>query len=169
MRVAARARVLTLPPPSPRRHRIDKSLAPIDGMPCGHPNCVTGKGPCPGCGRVGAKGRSHPPPEPQSPSRPTPSPASTPSPPLSPLPLLGEETGGTALENAAEAIRLLRMVDKGKTDWHDPRYLDGADRCFLVDEFERLGAAGVESYTVTGKRLFQLRDIKDQLVDKGLL
>lgn len=84
--------------------------------------------------------------------------------------ILGQQTGkpeNGGLTNTPEAITLLKMI--GSVDWMQEGILNSHAIVFLTDMYNKVTAGGVRNLQVTGRQLFWLRDIKDRLVDKGIL
>jgi hypothetical protein len=80
---------------------------------------------------------------------------------------LGQQTGGTALSDGQEARRLLAMICPCGID-AVTEVCGSAAAEFVKSQSERSNAI-VTHYAVTGKQLYWLRDIKDKLVERGLL
>ena len=80
---------------------------------------------------------------------------------------IGQQTGNDEWADSLEFKRLLNMVlECPKADMQ--RVLDSRSIVFLEDQVNRVNAV-VSHLRVTGKQLFWLRDIKDKLVERGLL
>lgn len=84
--------------------------------------------------------------------------------------ILGQQTGkpeNGSLTNTPEAVILLKMI--GSVDWMREGVLNSRAVTFLTDMYDKVAAGGVRNLQVTGRQLFLLRDIKDRLVDRGIL
>lgn len=84
--------------------------------------------------------------------------------------ILGQQTGKAPQSqdyraNNPEAYTLLKMI--GSVDWK--AYVSDWEEIFLNDMYGKAVANGASSLNVTGRQLFRLRDIKDKLVEKGIL
>lgn len=80
---------------------------------------------------------------------------------------LGQQTGGNVDSDTREALTLLKMI--GSCPWdEDDSGIGLRARIFLHEQYEREGR-DKGAYKVTGKQLFWLRDIKDKLVERGIL
>lgn len=82
------------------------------------------------------------------------------------LPKLGGDTGQTPEERAAEARQLLEMIR--------PVYgTEAFENITTLWELNFIGSMLMlldsRHFSCTGKQLFRLRDIKDKLVEKGLV
>ena len=90
---------------------------------------------------------------------------------LSPQPSLGKGigqiTGGNAMSDGKEAIRLLRMITPCGID--TVTEVCGANAAKFVSEQTDRSNATVTHFSVTGKQLFWLREIKDKLIERGLI
>lgn len=76
---------------------------------------------------------------------------------------LGQTTGGTPEMDKAEAIRILKMIKD--TDWADPPpdgVLNSGERALIASMLA--GSRDVENFTVTGRQVFYLRDVKEKLL-----
>jgi hypothetical protein len=81
---------------------------------------------------------------------------------------IGQQTGGDEWADALEFKRILKIVlDNCKKD-DMQRVLDQKSMKFLEEQVDRANAT-VTHFRVTGKQLFWLRDIKDKLVERGLI
>jgi len=82
---------------------------------------------------------------------------------------IGQDTGKSFLDNGREAREILGMlcsqdgIREAVTEYCGERAAN-----FVEQEVERSNAT-VTHYSVTGKQLFWLRDIKDKLIEKGIL
>lgn len=81
---------------------------------------------------------------------------------------LGQQTGGDEISNGHEARAILRMITSQVNKVDMMEVLDDRAMKFLEDMVERANTF-VTHFRVSGKSLFWLRDIKDKLIDKGLL
>ena len=80
---------------------------------------------------------------------------------------LGQQTGNDEWADALEYKRLLKMIlECPKIDMQ--RVLDTKSLAFVEQEVDRVNAT-VTHFRATGKQLFWLRDIKDKLVERGLI
>jgi hypothetical protein len=80
---------------------------------------------------------------------------------------LGQQTGNDEWADALEYKRLLAMIlGCPKADMQ--RVLDPKSMAFIEQEVNRVNAT-ITHFRVTGKQLFWVRDIKDKLVERGLL
>lgn len=76
---------------------------------------------------------------------------------------LGQCTGGTLEMDREEAVRILKMIKD--TNWAAPPpdgVLNMGERAFIANILA--GSRDAANFTVTGKQLFWLRDIKDKLL-----
>lgn len=80
---------------------------------------------------------------------------------------LGQQTGGNSLSDGREARTLLAMI--APVGRETVREIAGDRAAQFVADLVEQSNATVTHFTVTGKQLFYLRDIKDKLVDKGVL
>lgn len=81
---------------------------------------------------------------------------------------IGQQTGGDEYADTSEFRRILKMILEGCKKIDMQRVLDAKSMEFLEDSVSRSNAT-VTHFRVTGKQLFWLRDIKDKLIDRGLL
>jgi hypothetical protein len=81
---------------------------------------------------------------------------------------VGQQTGGDEWADSLEFKRLLKMILDGCRKDDMQRVLDSKSMAFLEEQVARANAM-VTHFRVTGKQLFWLRDIKDKLVDRGIL
>jgi hypothetical protein len=79
---------------------------------------------------------------------------------------IGQQTGGTAQSDAEEAQRILGMI---LCDMDDIEDCCGARACGIIRDLRTSLSFGKESFRVTGKQLFALRDIHSKLIEKGLV
>jgi len=79
---------------------------------------------------------------------------------------LGQRTGGTAQSDADEAKRILKMLAPGESRQEFAEALSRKENTFL---HEQMLASLFPLYSVTGKQLFWLREIKDKLIERGLI
>ncbi len=81
---------------------------------------------------------------------------------------LGQQTGsGSAPADGQEARKLLAMITPVGREMVELHCGSKAAK-MVAEETERSNAI-VTHYTVTGRQLFWLRDIKDRLVERGIL
>lgn len=79
----------------------------------------------------------------------------------------GQSTGGTAASDGQEARKLLEMITPcGMTAVAEVCGANAAN--FVAEQADRANAI-VTHFSVTGRQLFWLRDIKNQLVERGIL
>lgn len=80
---------------------------------------------------------------------------------------LGQQTGGTADSDRDQALRIIGMIAPITGNLpRDQKILSDKDLFFARAQIlESL----FTNYSVTGKQLFWLRDIKDKLVEAGVL
>jgi hypothetical protein len=81
---------------------------------------------------------------------------------------IGQQTGGDEWADALEFKRLLKMIVDGCKKSDMQQTLDAKSMQFLEEQVERANSI-VTHFRVTGKQLFWLRDIKDKLVERGLI
>jgi hypothetical protein len=81
---------------------------------------------------------------------------------------IGQETGGDEWADSLEFKKLLRMIVEGCKKADMQRVLDTVSMNFVEHQVLRANSM-VTHFRVTGKQLFWLRDIKDKLVERGLL
>jgi hypothetical protein len=82
---------------------------------------------------------------------------------------LGQQTGGDEWGDAAEAITIFKMIcNKSGLRKQAADVLTPEAFRFLEDQIDRYNTT-VTHYRITGKQLFWLRDIKDKLVEAGIL
>lgn len=81
---------------------------------------------------------------------------------------LGQNTGKPSyVSNTPEAIMLLNLI--GKPDREEVQtHLNQQEYTFLVDMYEKWSQYG-RGLVVTGRQLFYLRDVKDKLIDGGII
>lgn len=80
---------------------------------------------------------------------------------------LGQDTGNDRLGNGREAAQLLKLIcSAGKAAVLE--HCGEKASQFVSEEVERLNAT-VTHFGASGKQVFWLRDIKDKLVEKGLI
>ena len=80
---------------------------------------------------------------------------------------IGQQTGGTAQSDGQEARTLLGMIAPCGIEVVKEICGDRAAG-FVAEQVGRSNAI-VTHFTVTGKQLFWLREIKDKLVDRGVI
>ena len=81
---------------------------------------------------------------------------------------LGQQTGSDSpLADAAEALRILAIIEGADTDVIE--YHCGAKAAKFVWDMRQSLINDENKFTVTGKMLFFLRDVRDQLVEKGIV
>jgi len=81
---------------------------------------------------------------------------------------IGQQTGGDQWADALEFKRLLKMILDNCKRADMQRVLDAKSMTFIEEQVERANAT-VTHFRVTGRQLFWLRDIKDKLVERGLI
>jgi hypothetical protein len=81
---------------------------------------------------------------------------------------IGQQTGGDEWGDALEFKRILKMIVDGCKRSEMEQVLDSKSMAFLTEQVARANAI-VTHFRVTGKQLFWLRDIKDKLVERGIL
>lgn len=78
---------------------------------------------------------------------------------------MGQDTGGTQEDRNVEANKLMAMMNLGRERWRD--YLTVWELGFMTDMYNRWMDGGIAP--VSGKQLFRLRDIKDKLIEAGVV
>jgi len=79
---------------------------------------------------------------------------------------IGQQTGGTLSSDSAEARRILAVIEQVSIgDIED--YCGAKAAKFVYDMRQWLAETG--GCMLTGKQLFFLREVKDQLVEKGII
>lgn len=82
---------------------------------------------------------------------------------------LGQDTGKSPIENGYEAREILKMLcSKHGIRAEVLEHCGDTAVAFVEDMVEGLNAH-VTHWYVSGKQLFWLRDIKDKLVEKGII
>lgn len=79
--------------------------------------------------------------------------------------LLGRDTGQTSERKTEESLGILKMLAGVNPE---SEHLTNWERGFLEGMYDRVAARG-KSVMFSGKELFRLRDIKDKLVEKGII
>lgn len=80
---------------------------------------------------------------------------------------LGQQTGGNVDTDIAEAITIIKMIAPCVAQLPpDQQALSSGDLKFARDQ---IVTSLSPSYRITGRQLFYLRDIKDKLVEAGIL
>jgi hypothetical protein len=81
---------------------------------------------------------------------------------------LGQCTGSESpLGDSLEAQRILKIIAHADLDIIEHHCGERASD-FIRDMREK-SAHGIDSFKVTGKQIFFLRDLRDQLLEKGLI
>jgi hypothetical protein len=80
---------------------------------------------------------------------------------------LGQQTGGNVASDTREAIQLIEMMAEGYVKGEYKDVLSDREAEFLREQ--TVASTFKSTYSVTGKQLFWLRDIKDKLVERGVL
>ena len=80
---------------------------------------------------------------------------------------LGQQTGGTASSDADEARRILDMMEH--TPFDDIAAYAGQKAADFIADMRESRDLYRATFAVTGKQLFFLRSVKDQLVEKGII
>jgi len=78
---------------------------------------------------------------------------------------LGQQTGGTPESDTREAVRILSMIAGVSIGTIEEEL--GADPGRFIRDMR--AAMAFPKFEVTGKQLFYLRDLRDRLVEKGLI
>ena len=79
---------------------------------------------------------------------------------------LGQQTGSDSpLADAAEALRILAIIAEAGLDTIE--YHCGKKAASIVHDMRT--SVDKPSFGLTGKQLFALREIKDQLIEKGIV
>lgn len=83
---------------------------------------------------------------------------------------LGQQTGGNSYTDVVEATEILRLICNGGTGIRAKceEALSQKEFTFLEEMIDRRNTM-VDHLSVTGKQLFYLRDIKDKLIEAGVL
>lgn len=82
---------------------------------------------------------------------------------------LGQTTGGTRSSDAAEAAEIIKMLCSKSGMESAVREYCGEKAVKFVHEQVESYNAHVTHFSVSGKQLFFLRDIKDKLIEAGVL
>ena len=80
---------------------------------------------------------------------------------------IGQQTGGTSYDDRDEALRIVRMIAEASHE--DIETACGLEAANFVRDVRVMVGFGKSPIPVTGKQLFWLRDIKDKLIEKGIL
>lgn len=94
---------------------------------------------------------------------------SKPSPPPYVPPKVGQDTGGDARRHQEEGIKILKLlISVDPKEQYTEGNLSQWEVEFLYDMHERVAARGLSS-NFSGREVFRLREIKDKLVEKGVI
>ena len=80
---------------------------------------------------------------------------------------IGQQTGGDEYGDALEAQRILKIIaDVSVEDIYEHVGVRAGN---LIRDMRTSLAFGVSNFRVTGKQLFFMREVKDSLIEKGLI
>ena len=81
---------------------------------------------------------------------------------------IGQQTGSESpFGDALEAQRILKVIANVELDLIEDQC--GAKASKFILDMRRSLVFGLQSFRVTGKQVFVLRSIKDQLIEKGII